>query len=206
VNGSEIIIELLSPAGMPAVILVTWPPQTSAIAPLRSNAVVSDAAKLFARAAAGYRTWQNLGRQVREGERGIAVIVPVVYRNAEEQTERARTPPPASEAGRSSTSSMSARPTVTPCLTLSPSALMARHQKVFGTVWLSRSRLTDSSCCERRRQTNGRCLSIHLAQRPTRHARPWPTSWPIVLGRSLASDKLVDVGEAVGYRGGAVQS
>jgi hypothetical protein len=50
VNGSEIIIEVLSPAGMPAVILVTWPPQASAIAPVRFNAVASDMAKLFARA------------------------------------------------------------------------------------------------------------------------------------------------------------
>jgi hypothetical protein len=52
VNGSKIIIELLSPAGThPPVILVTWPPQTSAIAPVRFNAVASDMAKLFARAA-----------------------------------------------------------------------------------------------------------------------------------------------------------
>jgi len=50
VNGSEIIIEVLSPAGMPAVILVTRPPQASAIAPVRFNAVASDMAKLFARA------------------------------------------------------------------------------------------------------------------------------------------------------------
>jgi hypothetical protein len=39
VNGSDIVIELLSPAGMPPVILVTWPPQASAIAPVRFNAV-----------------------------------------------------------------------------------------------------------------------------------------------------------------------
>jgi antirestriction protein ArdC len=34
---------------------------------------------------AGYRTWEAMGRQVRKGERGIAVIAPVVYRNAEEE-------------------------------------------------------------------------------------------------------------------------
>ena len=51
VNSSEIIIDLLSPAGTPPVILVTWPPQASAIAPARFNAVASDMAKLFARAA-----------------------------------------------------------------------------------------------------------------------------------------------------------
>ena len=28
---------------------------------------------------AGYRTWQSLGRQVRRGERGIAVLAPVTY-------------------------------------------------------------------------------------------------------------------------------
>src|SRR5215211_6706321 len=36
-----------------------------------------------ARQVAGYRTWQGLDRQVRKGERGIAVIAPVVYRNRE---------------------------------------------------------------------------------------------------------------------------
>jgi hypothetical protein len=29
---------------------------------------------------AGYRTWQQLGRQVRKGERGIAILAPVTYR------------------------------------------------------------------------------------------------------------------------------
>src|SRR5436853_6691263 len=28
---------------------------------------------------AGYRTWQQLGRQVRRGERGIAVLAPCTY-------------------------------------------------------------------------------------------------------------------------------
>lgn len=37
---------------------------------------------------AGYRTWQSLGRQVRKGEHGIAVLAPVTYRtnNQEENT------------------------------------------------------------------------------------------------------------------------
>ncbi|HKN45532.1 MAG TPA: hypothetical protein VJW23_16600 [Propionibacteriaceae bacterium] len=50
VNGSEMIIELLSPVGTPAVILVTWPPQASAIAPVRFPAVAADITKAFARA------------------------------------------------------------------------------------------------------------------------------------------------------------
>jgi antirestriction protein ArdC len=33
---------------------------------------------------AGYRTWQSLGRQVRKGEHGIAVIAPVTYRSNDE--------------------------------------------------------------------------------------------------------------------------
>jgi hypothetical protein len=33
---------------------------------------------------AGYRTWQSLGRQVRKGERGIAVLAPVTYRRDNE--------------------------------------------------------------------------------------------------------------------------
>ena len=34
---------------------------------------------------AGYRTWQSLGRQVRKGERGIAVIAPVSYRRNDDE-------------------------------------------------------------------------------------------------------------------------
>jgi antirestriction protein ArdC len=34
---------------------------------------------------AGYRTWQSLGRQVRKGERGIAVLAPVTYRRSNEE-------------------------------------------------------------------------------------------------------------------------
>jgi hypothetical protein len=45
------------------------------------------------------------------------------------------------EAGRSSMSSTSARPTGTRCLTLCPSGLPARHQEASGTVWLRRLRL-----------------------------------------------------------------
>jgi antirestriction protein ArdC len=37
-----------------------------------------------ARRVAGYRTWQSLGRQVRKGEKGIAVIAPVSYRTTPE--------------------------------------------------------------------------------------------------------------------------
>jgi antirestriction protein ArdC len=36
---------------------------------------------------AGYRTWQHFGRQVRKGERGIAVIAPVTYRRNDEEAE-----------------------------------------------------------------------------------------------------------------------
>jgi antirestriction protein ArdC len=35
---------------------------------------------------AGYRTWQALGRQVRRGEHGIAVLAPVTYRTQESAT------------------------------------------------------------------------------------------------------------------------
>jgi hypothetical protein len=34
---------------------------------------------------AGYRTWQSLGRQVRKGERGIAVIAPVSYKRNDDE-------------------------------------------------------------------------------------------------------------------------
>jgi antirestriction protein ArdC len=42
---------------------------------------------------AGYRTWQSLGRQVRKGERGIAVLAPVTYRQADEEAESAEDSP-----------------------------------------------------------------------------------------------------------------
>src|SRR3989442_1240099 len=36
-----------------------------------------------ARRVAGYRTWQTMGRQVRKGERGIAILAPCKYRHVE---------------------------------------------------------------------------------------------------------------------------
>jgi antirestriction protein ArdC len=38
---------------------------------------------------AGYRTWQSMGRQVRRGEHGIAVLAPVSYRTPPEDLEEA---------------------------------------------------------------------------------------------------------------------
>jgi antirestriction protein ArdC len=38
---------------------------------------------------AGYRTWQSLGRQVRRGERGIAVLAPVTYRRDDREADEA---------------------------------------------------------------------------------------------------------------------
>src|SRR5688572_7998544 len=37
---------------------------------------------------AGYRTWQSLGRQVRRGEQGIAILAPCTYRRADDDTEQ----------------------------------------------------------------------------------------------------------------------
>jgi antirestriction protein ArdC len=36
---------------------------------------------------AGYRTWQSLGRQVKKGERGIAILAPLVRRVVEEDSD-----------------------------------------------------------------------------------------------------------------------
>lgn len=35
---------------------------------------------------AGYRTWQAMGRQVRKGERGLAVLAPCTYKRTDEKT------------------------------------------------------------------------------------------------------------------------
>jgi len=46
---------------------------------------------------AGFRTWQSLGRQVRKGERGIAILAPCTYRP--KTTDRAEPAGPAAPAG-----------------------------------------------------------------------------------------------------------
>jgi hypothetical protein len=38
---------------------------------------------------AGYRTWQRVGRQVRKGERGIAILAPCTYRASTDDTDDA---------------------------------------------------------------------------------------------------------------------
>ncbi len=49
---------------------------------------------------AGFRTWQSLGRQVRKGERGIAILAPCTYRpKAAERAEPAGPAAPAGPAG-----------------------------------------------------------------------------------------------------------
>jgi antirestriction protein ArdC len=40
-----------------------------------------------ARRVAGFQTWRKLGRYVRKGEKGIAIIAPLVHRKSEEETE-----------------------------------------------------------------------------------------------------------------------
>jgi antirestriction protein ArdC len=44
-----------------------------------------------ARRVAGYQTWRKLGRYVRKGEKGIAIIAPLVHRKPDEESEKART-------------------------------------------------------------------------------------------------------------------
>jgi antirestriction protein ArdC len=41
-----------------------------------------------ARRVAGYQTWSKLGRYVRKGEKGIAIIAPLVRRKSDEKTEQ----------------------------------------------------------------------------------------------------------------------
>jgi hypothetical protein len=45
-----------------------------------SNVILILAQRPDATRVAGYRRWQSLGRQVRKGERGIAILAPCVYR------------------------------------------------------------------------------------------------------------------------------
>src|SRR6267378_6027176 len=40
-----------------------------------------------ARRVAGYQTWRKLGRYVRKGEKGIAIIAPLVRRKSDEESE-----------------------------------------------------------------------------------------------------------------------
>ncbi len=48
---------------------------------------------------AGFRTWQGLGRQVRKGERGIAILAPCTYRPKPPAEQPDGQPSPAAEAG-----------------------------------------------------------------------------------------------------------
>lgn len=43
-----------------------------------------------ARRVAGFHTWRKLGRYVRKGEKGIAIIAPLVRRKSDEETEEAQ--------------------------------------------------------------------------------------------------------------------
>ena len=43
---------------------------------------------------AGYRTWQSMGRQVRRGEHGIAVLAPVTYRTQPDELQEGTEPEP----------------------------------------------------------------------------------------------------------------
>jgi hypothetical protein len=47
---------------------------------LQSNLLLIGAQATQAIRVAGFRTWQSLGRQVRKGERGIAILAPCTYR------------------------------------------------------------------------------------------------------------------------------
>jgi len=51
---------------------------------------------------AGFRTWQSLGRQVRKGERGIAILAPCTYR-----PKTAERPEPGAPAGQEPTTTCS---------------------------------------------------------------------------------------------------
>lgn len=46
------------------------------------NAILIATARPDATHVAGFRAWQRLGRQVRKGERGIAILAPIVHRKA----------------------------------------------------------------------------------------------------------------------------
>src|SRR5215207_5461554 len=51
-----------------------------------ANALLILSAQPTATQVAGYRTWQSLGRQVRRGERGIKILVPMKIREPGGQT------------------------------------------------------------------------------------------------------------------------
>src|SRR5476649_2588225 len=71
---------------------------------------------------AGFQTWRTMGRFVRRGEKGIAILAPIVGRR---ETESARTRE-LSWASARRTYSMSSRPTASPCRRLSkPQAIPA---------------------------------------------------------------------------------
>lgn len=54
---------------------------------------------------AGYKAWQALGRQVRAGERGIAILAPCTYRTRDDETDGDDEGAPSCAGSASSTSS-----------------------------------------------------------------------------------------------------
>lgn len=56
-----------------------------------NNTLLIFAQRPSATMVAGYRTWQGLGRQVQPGERGIAILAPLVRREAQEEGQEPET-------------------------------------------------------------------------------------------------------------------
>ena len=89
---------------------------------------------------AGYRTWQTLGRQVRRGQRGIAILAPCTYKaGGDDESDSDDEPAACCAASRSPTSSTSSRPTAIPSPTSVPPCWPARHPPGYGTRWPPKS-------------------------------------------------------------------
>lgn len=92
----------------------------------------------------GYRRWQSLGRQVRKGEQGIAILAPCMYRvrPADEAPAMTRPRSPASF-GPSGwpMSGMSPRPTASRSPTSGPSCWSATTRPSCGADWSTSSPL-----------------------------------------------------------------
>jgi hypothetical protein len=77
---------------------------------------------------AGYRTWKQIGRQVRAGEKGIAILAPCRYRTSTDDADPADPPPTAKPATMAVTSSSEDSAS----FTCSTSANRRRHHGAAG--------------------------------------------------------------------------
>ena len=146
------------------------------------NVMLIASQKPNASSAAGFRTWNQLGRFVKKGEKGIVILAPIVRRKAENEEDQQEDS--TSVAGfRLPTCSMSARPMARNCRTLE--SCKASHANITNAYAPSRRRREFPSNTLRRSRPRvehraaaaSRCFPASRRRRSSQRLRTnWPTN------------------------------